>query len=157
MPENKTRRVVITGLGVIACNGIGKDAFWKALKEGKSGIKRITEFDASSYPSQVAGEVHGFDPLDYMSPKSAKRMDKFAQFGVAASKMAIDDAGLAISQNNKSNIGIVFASAIGGAIFGELQYGIAMEKGFQRISPYLAISLFPGAAAAQIAIELGVI
>ena len=156
MPENKTRRVVITGLGVIACNGIGKDAFWKALKEGKSGIKRITEFDASSYPSQVAGEVHGFDPLDYMSPKSAKRMDKFAQFGVAASKMAIDDAGLAISQNNKSNIGIVFASAIGGAIFGELQYGIAMEKGFQRISPYLAISLFPGAAAAQIAIELGV-
>jgi len=154
--KNQRRRVVITGLSVVAPNGIGKEAFWKALKEGKSGIVKISRFDASTYPSQIAGEVHGFDPMNYMSPKSAKRMDRFAQFGVAAAKMAIDDSGITISQKNNSSIGIVFASAIGGAIFGELQYGIAMEKGFQRISPYLAISLFPGAAAAQIAIELGV-
>src|SRR4030043_552919 len=133
MPENKKRRVVITGLGVISCNGIGKDAFWNALKEGKSGIKRITRFDATSYPSQIAGEVDGFDPMDYMSPKSAKRMDKFAQFAVAAAKMAIEDSGLTISHNNNTSIGIVFASAGGGAIFGEHQYGIAIEKGFQRI------------------------
>ena len=154
--NQKRRRVVITGLGVIASNGIGKDAFWQALKEGKSGIKRITSFDVSSYPCQIAGEVHGFDPLDYMSPKSAKRMDRFAQFAVATAKMAIKDSGLTISHNNNTSIGIVFASAVGGAIFGEHQYGIAMEKGFQRISPYLAISLFPGAASAQIAIEFGV-
>ncbi|MBN1255114.1 MAG: beta-ketoacyl-ACP synthase II [Deltaproteobacteria bacterium] len=156
MPENKKRRVVITGLGVIACNGIGKEAFWNALKEGQSGIKRITRFDASSYPSQVAGEVLNFDPMDYMSPKSIKRMDRFSQFAVTAAKMAIEDSGITISQNNNSSIGIVFASAIGGMDFAESQHSLFMEKGLQRTSPYLAISLFSGAASSQIAIELGV-
>jgi 3-oxoacyl-[acyl-carrier-protein] synthase II len=154
--ENKRRRVVITGLGIIAPNGIGTEAFWNALKEGKSGIRRITRFDASTYPSQIAGEVHGYVPVDYMSPKSAKRMDRFAQFSVAAAKMAIEDSGLSTSHNNNSNTGIIFASAIGGGIFGESQYQIFMEKGLQRTNPYLAMSLFPGASSSQIAIELGV-
>jgi 3-oxoacyl-[acyl-carrier-protein] synthase II len=154
--RTKKRRVVITGLGVIASNGIGKDAFWKALKEGESGIVKITRFDTSSYPSQVAGEVHGFDPMDYMSPKSVKRMDRFSQFAVAAAKMALKDSGIAISQNNNSRIGIVFASAIGGMDFAESQHSLFMEKGLQRTSPYLAISLFSGASSSQIAIELGV-
>jgi len=147
---------VITGLGVIASNGIGKEAFWNALKEGKSGIVKIARFDASSYPSQIAGEVDGFDPMDYMSPKSAKRMDKFAQFAVAVAKMAIEDSGLTISQNNNSNIGVVFASALGGMNIAESQHSIFMEKGLHRTSPYLAISLFSGAASSQIAIELGI-
>jgi 3-oxoacyl-[acyl-carrier-protein] synthase II len=155
-PENQRRRVVITGLGVIASNGIGKEAFWNALKEGISGIKRITRFDASSYPSQIAGEVHGFDPLDYMSPKSAKRMDRFAQFSVAAAKMAKEDSGITISHKKNNSMGIIFASAIGGGIFGESQYQLCMEKGLQRTNPYFAISLFPGAASGQIAIELGI-
>jgi len=153
----ENRRVVITGLGVIASNGIGKDAFWQALKAGKSGIKEITRFDASSYPSQIAGEVHGFDPLDYMSPKSAKRMDRYAQFAVATSKMALEDAELRITEKNKTNIGIVFSSAVGGAVLTEKQYSILLEKGLRRANPYLAISLFPGAASSQIAMELGII
>jgi 3-oxoacyl-[acyl-carrier-protein] synthase II len=152
----KKRRAVITGLGIIAPNGIGKEAFWKALKQGKSGIRRITRFDVSKYPSQIAGEVHGFDPTDYMSPKSAKRMDRFSQFAVAAANMAIEDSGITISQNNNSSIGIVFASAIGGMDFAESQHSLFMEKGIQRTSPYLAISLFSGASSSQIAIELGV-
>jgi 3-oxoacyl-[acyl-carrier-protein] synthase II len=154
--ENKRRRVVITGLGVIASNGIGKDAFWKALKEGKSSIKKVTKFDASTYPSQIAGEVTNFDPTDYMSPKSVKRMDIFARFAVAAAKMAVEDSGLTISHKNNGSTGIVFSSAVGGEEFAELQYNIVMEKGLQRMNPYLAISLFPGAASSQIAIELGV-
>ena len=112
--KNQGRRVVITGLGVIASNGIGKDAFWKALKEGKSGIKKVTRFDVTTYTSHLAGEVHDFDPMDYMSPKNAKRMDIFAQFAVAASKMAIEDSGLTISHKNNGSTGIVFSSAIGG-------------------------------------------
>jgi 3-oxoacyl-[acyl-carrier-protein] synthase II len=156
MPTTKKRRVVITGLGVIASNGIGKEAFWNALKEGKSGIRRITRFDASTYPSQIGGEVHGFDPINYMSPKSVKRMDRFSQFAVAAAKMAIEDSGITIHQNNNSKIGIVFASAIGGMDFAESQHSLFMEKGLQRTSPYLAISLFSGASSSQIAIELGV-
>jgi 3-oxoacyl-[acyl-carrier-protein] synthase II len=154
--EDKGKRVVITGLGAIASNGIGKDAFWNALKEGKSGIKRITRFDASSYPSQIAGEIHGFDPADYMSPKSSRRMDRFCQLAVAAAKIATEDARLSTSQKNKASIGVVFGSAIGGVGFAELQCSLFMEKGLQRMSPYLAMTLFPGAASGQIAIELGI-
>jgi 3-oxoacyl-[acyl-carrier-protein] synthase II len=156
MAIKKKRRVVITGLGIIASNGIGKDTFWNALKEGKSGIKKITRFDASSYPSQIAGEVNGFDPMDYMSPDSVKRMDRFAQFAVTTAKMAVEDAELTISHKNNTSIGIVFASAVGGAVLTEKQYGLLLEKGLKRANPYLAISLFPGASSGQIAMELGV-
>ena len=155
-PKPNKRRVVITGLGVIAPNGIGNDAFWEALKEGRSGIKRITRFDVSSYPSQIAGEVNDFEPTDYMSPKSARRMDRFAQFAVAAAQMAVADSRLTISHKNNASIGVVFASAVGGAVLTEKQYSLLLEKGLQRVNPYLAISLFPGTAANQIAIELGV-
>jgi 3-oxoacyl-[acyl-carrier-protein] synthase II len=153
--KTKQRRVVITGLGVIASNGIGKKIFWNALKGGKSGIKRITRFDASSYPSQVAGEVNDFEPTDYMSPKSAKRMDRFAQFAVATAKMAAEDARLTITHQNNNSIGVVFASAVGGAVLTEKQYSLLLEKGLKRANPYLAISLFPGTSSGHIAMELG--
>src|SRR4030043_2324629 len=94
------RRVVITGIGVIAPNGIGVKDFWNSLVHGRSGVRKITHFDASSYTSQVAGEVSGFDPLDYMDSKSARRMDRFAQFAAACTKMAIDDANFEISARN---------------------------------------------------------
>jgi len=154
--ENKRRRVVITGLGVIAPNGIGKEAFWIALKEGKSGIAKISRFDISSYPSQVGGEANNFDPTVYMSPRSSRRMDRFCQFAVATAKIAIEDSNLTLYHKNSANIGIVFASAIGGVGFAELQCNLFMEKGLRRMSPYLAMTLFPGAASGQIAIELGV-
>lgn len=149
-------RVVVTGLGVIAPNGIGKDEFWSSLKEGKSGIKKITRFDASTYPSQVAGEVDNFDPLDYMDSKTAKRMDRFSQFALACAKMAVEDADIKIGDSSLENAGVVVGSAIGGIPAAEDQHGLFLEKGLKRVSPYLAISLFTGSASSQISIALGI-
>ena len=150
------RRVVITGLGVIAPNGIGKDEFWKALKEGKSGINKITRFDVSTYSSQVAGEVKGFDPLDYMDHKAAKRMDRFSQFAVASAKMAVEDAELEINGSNNGEIGIVSGSALGGVPHAEYQHAIFMEKGLRRTDHLLAIKMFPGEGGSQISIHLNI-
>ena len=123
------RRVVVTGLGVVAPNGIGKDEFWKSLKEGKSGVNKITRFDASTYSSQVAGEVDNFDPLDYMDHKTAKRTDRFSQFALACAKMALEDAGLVVGNTTNRNIGVVSGSALGGMPYAESQHALFMEKG----------------------------
>ena len=150
------RRVVITGLGVVAPNGIGKDAFWNSLKEGKSGIKKITRFDPSTYPCQVAGEVQNFDSLEYMDSKTARRMDRFSQFSLASAKMAIMDAGIELGNGVLENASVVVGSAIGGIPMAEEQHSLFLEKGLKRVSPYLAISLFTGAASSQISIALGI-
>jgi beta-ketoacyl-acyl-carrier-protein synthase II len=150
------RRVVITGMGVIAPNGIGVDAFWDSLVHGRSGIRRITHFDASSYPSQVAGEVKDFDPTEYMPPKSARRMDRFSQFAVACTRMALEDAKIDVSQNNSNRIGIALGSALGGIPHAEEQHSIFMEKGIKRVDPLLATKLFLGASSSQVSIELGI-
>lgn len=156
MNNGQKRRVVITGLGAITPIGLGIDKFWTSLKEGKSGIDRITCFDPSPFSSQVAGEVKDFDPTDYMEPLSAMRMDRFAQFAVVSSRMALQDAGITIDETNAPHIGIVVGSAMGGIPLAESQHTIFLEKGIKRVSPYLNSSLFPGAAASQISIELGI-
>jgi 3-oxoacyl-[acyl-carrier-protein] synthase II len=155
MPKNKKRRAVITGLGIIAPNGIGIKTFWNALKAGKSGIKRITRFDASSYLSQVAGEVNDFDPINYMSPKSARRLDRFTQFGVAAARMAIEDARLKTCNTNNKRIGISVGSSLGALPYAEFQHAIFLEKGLNRTDPLLATRLFTGEASSYMSIELG--
>jgi 3-oxoacyl-[acyl-carrier-protein] synthase II len=152
----ETRRVVITGMGVIAPNGIGIEYFWDSLVHGRSGVRKITHFDASSYTSQMAGEVSGFDPLDYMDSKSARRMDRFAQFAAACTKMAIDDANLKTSDRNSERTGIVLGSALGGIPSAEEQHGIFIEKGLNRVDPLLAIKIFPGGALAQVSVEFGI-
>ncbi|MCJ7545884.1 MAG: beta-ketoacyl-ACP synthase II [Deltaproteobacteria bacterium] len=157
MKENKReRRAVITGLGIIAPNGIGRKAFWNALKEGKSGIVKITRFDASTYSTQIAGEVSNFEPTDFMSPKSARRLDRFTQFGVAASRMAIGDAQLDIDGNNNKKIGISIGSSLGALPYAEFQHAIFLEKGLNRTDPLLATRLFPGEASSYMSIELGI-
>jgi len=108
------RRVVITGMGVVAPNGIGIENFWDSLVQGQSGVRRITHFDASSYPCQVAAEVEGFDPTDHMDPKTAKRLDRFAQFALASSKMAVSDAKLDFNSMDPYKVGVVIATGIGG-------------------------------------------
>lgn len=155
LKEKNHRRAVITGLGVIASNGIGKETFWKALKEGKSGVAKITRFDTSTYNSQVAGEVNNFDPTDYMSPKSARRMDRFSQFAVAASRMALDDSQLIINEKNNKKIGVVVGTALAGMPYAEFQHSIFMEKGLNWIDPLLATRLFGGEASSHISIEFG--
>jgi 3-oxoacyl-[acyl-carrier-protein] synthase II len=150
------RRVVITGMGVVAPNGIGIEDFWDSLIHGRSGVGKITYFDASSYPCQVAGEVRDFDPLNYMSPKSARRMDKFAQFAVACTRMALDHANLEISEKTSDRIGIAIGSALGGIPAAEGQHSIFLEKGIKRVDPLLAIKIFTGASTSQVYIEFGI-
>lgn len=154
--KNYKRRVVITGLGVIAPNGIGIDVFWNSLASGQSGIGQITHFDASSYPSKIAGEVKDFDPLNYMSAKNARRMDRFAQFSVAATFMALEDAGIKITSSNCDRIGISLGSALGGIPCAESQHSIFLEKGLNRVDPLIAIKIFSGASTSHISIEFGI-
>jgi 3-oxoacyl-[acyl-carrier-protein] synthase II len=135
------RRVVITGMGVVAPNGIGVDNFWDSLVHGRSGVRRITHFDASSYPSQIAAEVPDFDPMDYMDPKTAKRLSRFAQFALASSRMAVEDSGIDLSQEDPFRAGVFIGTGIGGGDFSENQHNIFLEKGLKRISPYSAISI----------------
>jgi 3-oxoacyl-[acyl-carrier-protein] synthase II len=149
------RRVVITGMGVIAPNGTGIENFCDSLVHGRSGIGRITHFDASSYSSQIAGEVNDFDPTNYMSPKTARRMDRFAQFAVACTRMALDDAHIEISKKNSERIGVSLGSALGGIPCAEEQHGIFVEKGLKRVDPLIAIKIFSGAATSQVSIEFG--
>ena len=102
-----SNRVVITGMGAITPIGIGKENFWKALIEGKNGIKRITHFDPTDYPSQIAAEVNDFNSEDYMDKKDAKRMDHYTQFSLAASKLAIADAKIDLESVNRDRFGVI--------------------------------------------------
>ena len=150
------KRVVITGMGVIASNGVGIDNFWDSLVHGRSGVRKITYFDASSHASKIAGEVSGFDPLDYMDSKSARRMDKFCQFAVACTRMALDQAKLEISDKNSERTGISLGSAIGGIPSAEEQHSIFIEKGLKRVDPLIALKIFAGGATSQVSIEFGI-
>ncbi len=149
------RRVVITGVGVVAPNGIGIENFWDSLVHGRSAVRRITRFDASSYPCQVAAEVSDFDPTDYMDPKTAKRLDRFAQFALAASKMAIEDSNLDLNIVDPLRIGVAIATGIGGGECKENQHIIFMEKGLRRISPFAAVMICTHSAAGTISCEFG--
>lgn len=149
------KRVVVTGLGVIAPVGIGKDNFWQALIQGKSGIKPITKFDASELPTRIAGEVTDFEPGVYLDKKEARRMDRFSQFAVAASKMAIEDSGLDLTRENLDRIGVILGSGIGGMETFEDQTRTLVNRGPNRISPFFVPMMIANMAAAQIAITFG--
>jgi 3-oxoacyl-[acyl-carrier-protein] synthase II len=149
------RRVVITGMGVVAPNGIGIDNFWDSLVHGRSGVRRITHFDASSYPCQVAAEVPDFNPIDYMDAKTAKRLAKFAQFTLAASKMAIEDSKIDLNIVDPYKVGVIIGTGIGGGDCIENQYSIFMEKGIKRLSPYGAVMICTHSATGIISCELG--
>jgi 3-oxoacyl-[acyl-carrier-protein] synthase II len=149
------RRVVITGMGVVAPNGIGIDNFWDSLVHGRSAIRKITHFDASTYPCQVAAEVQNFDPTDYMDHKIAKRIARFAQFALAASKMAIEDSKIDLRSTDPYSIGVIIGTGIGGGDCIEDQYTIFVEKGIKRLSPYGAVMICTHSAAGIISHQLG--
>jgi 3-oxoacyl-[acyl-carrier-protein] synthase II len=126
-------RVVITGVGIVSPVGIGKEAFWQALKEGKSGIARITAFDPTEYSCQIAGEVKGFNPLNYMEKREARRMGRATQFGVAAAKMALEDAGLTNWRNNGQRLGLILGYTQFVLDKFEEHFGYFKEKGSPRL------------------------
>ncbi len=130
------RRVVVTGLGLITPVGIGVSESWTNIINGQSGIGKITKFDCSSYPSQVAGEVKNFDPLLYIPPKDARRMDTFIQFGIAAGVEAFKDSGIEVTDTNSERIGVSVGSGIGGINLIESTSDVFDEGGVRKVSPF---------------------
>ncbi|WP_026487230.1 beta-ketoacyl-ACP synthase II [Caldanaerobius polysaccharolyticus] len=150
-----SNRVVITGIGCVTPIGIGKEAYWNALKSGKSGIGPITKFDASEYPTRIAAEVKDFNPMDFIEKKEAKRMDRYTHFAIASAKMAIEDAGLDLDTVDKNRFGVILGSGIGGIETFEEQFRVMMEKGPGRVSPFFIPMMISNMAAGQIAITFG--
>lgn len=128
-------RVVITGLGVVAPNGIGKEAYWEGLTTGRSGVDRITLFDTKGLPCDIAAEVKGFKPAAYMSAKETKRVGRVSQFAIAAAKMAIDDASIVVTPENARHIGVCFAACMGKPEVFETDYEPFTERGTRGIHP----------------------
>jgi 3-oxoacyl-[acyl-carrier-protein] synthase II len=151
----KRRRVVITGLGVVACNGIGKDNFWQANIQGKSGIDRITRFNVEDVETRIGGEVRDFDPSQFMPLEVVKRVDRFVHFGLACSEMALQDSALDLEKEDKARIGVIIGSGLGGMMFHEEQMVAILEKGVNRINPSSVPRISPNAVSSHIAIRYG--
>ncbi|MGC8786949.1 MAG: beta-ketoacyl-ACP synthase II [Anaerolineae bacterium] len=149
-------RVVVTGMGAITPLGIGIEETWNALLAGRSGIKRITRFDVSNFPTQFAGEVPNFDPKDYMDFREAKRTGRFTQLAVVATQEAIRDAALDLSQEDTTCVGLEIGTAIGGIDLIEEQSITFHQKGPGRINPTLVPVVIANAAPCHIAISLGI-
>ena len=146
-------RAVITGLGVISPIGIGRENFWAALIAGKNGISRITRFDPTDYPCQVAGEVDDFNPDDFIDKKEAKRMDRYTQFAVGAARLAVEDAKLDLEAVDHNRFGVFIGSGIGGMETLHEQYKRLFDKGPSRISPFFIPMMIANLAAGQVAID----
>ena len=151
-----SRRVVVTGLGVVSPIGNDVDTMWRGLSEGRSGLRRITRWDPSSTECQVAGEVNDFEPTDWMDFKAARRTDMNVVFGVAAAKQALADSGLEITDANRDDIGVIFGSGGGGAYLLISNLDIWREKGPRSVSPFFIANMLPDTASGQIAIETGI-
>lgn len=149
------QRVVITGLGLVTPVGIGVKASWDALLAGRSGIGIITTFDSSDLPVHIAGEVKGFDPLNYIEPKEVKKMDKFIHFAVAASSMAVEDSGLKITEANAEKVGVIIGSGMGGLPAIEHYHKAYLEKGHRKITPFFIPMIILNLASGQVSIRTG--
>ena len=149
------KRVVVTGLGAITPIGNTVAEYWEGLISGRNGIAGITLFDPSKHDSRMAGEVKGFDPLTYLDRKEAKRMDRFSQFGVAASKQALTDAEFVITDLNAEQVGVVIGTGIGGLKVMEDQQEIYLERGPDRSSPFMIPMMIANMAAGLTAIQTG--
>ena len=149
------RRVVVTGVGMITPLGVTTDESWVGLMGGRPGIRKITQFDASAFPTQIAGEVVGFNAEDYIEPKEVKKMDRFIHFALAATTMALKDSGLAITGEHAERTGVIVGSGMGGLHAIEHYHSVYLEKGPKRISPFFIPMLIVNLASGQISIRFG--
>jgi 3-oxoacyl-[acyl-carrier-protein] synthase II len=149
------RRVVITGIGLVSSLGIGTSANWAALIAGTSGVTRITRFDVTKFATQIAAEVKGFDPLDFIEKKDVKKMDVFIQYAVAAAQFAMDDSGLVITPENAPDVGVFIGSGIGGFQTIEREHSALLEGGPRKISPFFIPSAIINLASGQVSIRFG--
>jgi 3-oxoacyl-[acyl-carrier-protein] synthase II len=153
--EGMKRRVVVTGLGLITPLGTGIQKTWEGLCKGASGIDRITTFDTSEFPVQIAGEVKDFNPEDFIERKEIKKMDVFIQYALSAGSMAIEDAGLKITEENADRVGVIVGAGIGGIQTIERYHSVLLENGQRRISPFFIPMLITNLAAGQISMRFG--
>ncbi|GGD68638.1 beta-ketoacyl-ACP synthase II [Paenibacillus nasutitermitis] len=150
------QRVVVTGMGVMTSLGSDLDQFWENLMQGKSGVSHVEAFDVSEYTTQIAAEIKNFQPDDYVDKKEARRMDRFVQFAVVASLLAVKDSGLEIGSNvDAERIGVMIGSGIGGLGTWEDQHNILLEKGPKRVSPFFIPMMIANMASGQVSITTG--
>jgi 3-oxoacyl-[acyl-carrier-protein] synthase II len=149
------KRVVVTGLGIVSPVGIGIQESWKALCEGRSGIARITKFDPAPYETQIAGEVKGFNAEDWVSKKEAKRFELFISYAIAATRMAVDDAGIAITAENGDRVGVITGCGLGGLRFMEDTILNIHHNGPKRVSPFFIPMMIGNMAPGMISILFG--
>ncbi|HEX4170504.1 MAG TPA: beta-ketoacyl-ACP synthase II [Bryobacteraceae bacterium] len=151
-----TRRVVVTGVGLISAVGTGTEETWQGIREGKNGIVPITQFDASAFTARIAGEIRNFDPLQYVDKKEVKKMGRFIQFAVAASEFAMKSAGLSCATGEDAErMGVYIGSGIGGFEVIEREHRIFLEKGPSRISPFFIPSCIVNLASGFVSIRYG--
>ncbi|PIS29885.1 beta-ketoacyl-[acyl-carrier-protein] synthase II [Candidatus Saganbacteria bacterium CG08_land_8_20_14_0_20_45_16] len=150
-----SKRVVITGMGVISAIGIGLENFWQGLAIGKNGIDKISHFDTTGFPSKIAGEIKDFKPADYLDKKEARRLVRFIQFSIAAGQMAVKNANLTITPENANEIGVLIGSGIGGLDMLEQQCRNLIEKGPDKLSPFTVPYMIADMAAGYTSINLG--
>ena len=154
-PDFQPKRVAITGLGAITPIGNTLGDYWDGLMSGRNGIGPITAFDPSEHGCRIAGQVKDFDPLEYLEKKDAKRMDRFAQFAIAASKQALADSGLEITDLNAEQIGVLIGTGIGGLQVLEDQHDVYRDRGPKRCSPFMIPMMIANMAAGLTAIHTG--
>jgi 3-oxoacyl-[acyl-carrier-protein] synthase II len=152
---NGPHRAVVTGIGIVSPLGIGVRSFWERVLAGSVGIAPLTRFDASEFSCRIAGEINDFDPADYLDGKRLRWTDRFAQFSIAASRLALEDAGFSL-EGHEDETGVYIGSALGGLAYAEDQHVVFRERGIKHVRPLLAISVFGGAATTQVALELGI-
>lgn len=149
------RRVVVTGVGMVTPLGTGVEKTWEGLMQGRSGIDRITRFDASNLPTQIAGEVKDFVAEDYIEKKEIKKMDLFIQYGLAASQEALDDSGLVINEDNAERVGVQVGSGLGGLPTIEKYHSALLDRGYKKITPFFIPMLIINLAPGHISIRFG--
>jgi len=149
------RRVVVTGIGCITPIGTGAEALWEGLRRRESAVRRISRFDPSPFRSQLAAQVNDFEPTDYMERNRARRLERYAQFSVASSRMALEDAALDPASVDPERVGVQMGSALGGVAYGESQFNSYLQNGVRGVDPLLALAVFNGSASCNVAIEFG--
>lgn len=149
------RRVAITGIGAITPIGTGVEGLWEGLRRRESAVRRIDRFDPSPFRSHIAAQVEGFDPEDFMDRNRARRTERYAQFSIATSRLALQDAGLDPAGEDPERAGVLMGSALGGVAYGENQFTGYVHKGVRGVDPMLALAVFNGAASCNVAIEFG--
>jgi 3-oxoacyl-[acyl-carrier-protein] synthase II len=149
------RRVVITGIGAITPVGSGAAGLWDGVMANRSAVRLIDRFDASAFPSRIAAQIDDFDPAAHLDPRRARRLDRFSALSVAAARDAVRHAGLAVRNGEAPRTGVWIGSALGGVAYGEEQHAGFVTRGARGVSPTLALAVFGGAGASNVALDLG--